>query len=292
MTKPIIWVTTGLGPSRAAYATQEEYEKDFLAGVAQIERERTVRGWPELIYTPDDESDASRERAEACRQHVGLLKRAGVRTYMTIVGTPERHLYLPYTDIPAYAALVFRAEFIDEANRMGKTLGMYNGGSRYGLDPKAERLFYGMWNAKIGAKCLTSWAYQWIGGATARSPFDAFCGEAGNGGGYFYSFPTTDGLLPSIGWEGVREGIDDARYICTLRQSISRARAGANVEARKLADRAEAELNQTLDRLDINQANVNGALAIRTQADSMTGADFDSFRDLCIRNILQLQGIR
>lgn len=289
MNKPIIWITTGLGPNRADYANQEDYEKDFLEGVRLIEQERQRRGWPELVYTPDDESDASRERAEACRQHVELLKRAGVRTYMTMIGAPDRELYLPFTDIPAYAALIFRAEFIGEAKRLNKTLGMYNGGGHYGLNPKIDRLWYGMWNAKIGAKCLTSWTYQWIGGPASKGPFDAFCGMPGNGAGYFYSFPTTDGLLPSIGWEGVREGIDDQKYFYTLQQRIARARESGNAKAKELADKAETEVNRTLDSLDINQANVVNAEAIRTQSNAMAGADLDRFRRLCIRHILRLR---
>jgi hypothetical protein len=290
MKKPIIWITTGLGPDRRAYASQAEYEKDFLEGVKRIEQERRKRGWPELIYTPDDESDASHERAEACRQHTELLKRAGVRTYMTIVGTPERQLYLPHTDIPAYAALIFRAEFIDEARRLGKTLGMYNGGGHYGLNPKIDRLWYGMWNAKIGAGFLTSWTYQWIGGPASRGPFDAFCGMPGNGAGYFYSFPTTDGLLPSIGWEGVREGIDDQKYHYTLQRWIARARKSGNARSKELADQAETDIRAMLEPLDINRANVVNAEAIRTQSNAMTGADLDRFREGCIRHILTLQG--
>ena len=82
---------------------------------------------------------------------------------------------------------------------MKKVMGSYNGGGRYGLDPKLDRFWYGLWNARVGCKVLTSWTYQWPGGSAARSPFDAFCGMSGNGSGYYYSFPTTDGLLPSIG---------------------------------------------------------------------------------------------
>lgn len=289
MTRPMVWYMAGLGPDRGSYDTQEAYEKDYLEVIRLIEEERKKRGWPEFIYSPDDESDASPERAEACKTKLELLKRAGVRTYLTVIGNPERQVYLPFTDVPTYATTVFRGEFIEEAQKAGKTLAAYNGGSRFGTDPKTERLWYGLWNARVGAKLLTSWAYQWDTEASARSPFDAFCDTSDHAPGYYYSYPTTDGLLPTVAWEGVREGIDDAKYIHTLRQCIARAEASGSAEAKRDAQEAEADLQAALDRVDINQENKYWGVAIRTQADSMTGADFDRHRRRWIRHIMRLR---
>ena len=290
MTHPIIWLVASLQPPRSPdFEDPKEFVRQWLKVIRLVEQERKRRGWPEFIYTPADESDASAERAEGCRRGVEGLKNVGVQTYMTIIGSEHRHRYLPFTDFPAYAGLIFRAEFIDEAKRMGKTLASYNGAARYGLDPKSDRYWYGLWNAKVGCKVLTSWTYQWLSGAKARSPYDAFCGLAGNGAGYYYSYPTTDGLLPSIGWEGVREGIDDARYIHTLRQWVERAQRSGSDTAKQLAQGALRDLDEVLDSLDINQANDTSAVAMRTQADSMAGAEFERCRRLWASHILRLQ---
>ena len=290
MTRPIIWYMPSLTPPRYPdFENPADFYREWSQVIRLVEAERKRRNWPEFIYSPNDESDASAQRAEECRGAVQCLKGVPVRSYMTVVGTEHRHRYLPFTDMPAYSALIFRAEFIAEAGRTGKTLASYNGAGRYGLDPKSDRFWYGLWNAKVGCKALTSWTYQWPGGPAARSPYDAFCGMTGNGAGYYYAFPTTDGLLPSIGWEGVREGIDDARYVHTLRQWISRARTSGDAAAGRLADKAETALAAVLDGLNINQGNDPGALAIRTQADSLPGAEFDRCRQRWVSHILRLQ---
>jgi len=57
-----------------------------------------------------------------------------------------------------------------------------------------------------------------------------------------FVYPTADGLLDTIQWEGYREGIDDLRYLGTLRQAIHDAtaaggdRAGTAQEAQRFLD--------------------------------------------------------
>jgi len=51
-----------------------------------------------------------------------------------------------------------------------------------------------------------------------------------------YVYPTKDELIPSIGWEGVREGIDDYRYLTTLKQLADKAKAAGKANLAKGAD--------------------------------------------------------
>ena len=58
------------------------------------------------------------------------------------------------------------------------------------------------------------------------------------------AYPTVDGVIDTLQWEGYREGVDDTRYLATLLDAIDKA---GPVRA-KDADAAR----QWLDTLDIN----------------------------------------
>ena len=60
-----------------------------------------------------------------------------------------------------------------------------------------------------------------------------------------FVYPTADGLIDTIQWEGYREGIDDLRYLGTLRAAIADAKTKGGKRA-GLAAEAET-LCQTLD---------------------------------------------
>jgi len=57
-------------------------------------------------------------------------------------------------------------------------------------------------------------------------------------------YPTTDDLIPSIGWEAVREGIDDYRYLTTLKRLADKARAAGKSELAAGADQIFADVKK------------------------------------------------
>jgi len=62
-----------------------------------------------------------------------------------------------------------------------------------------------------------------------------------------YVYPTPDELIPSIGWEAVREGIDDYRYLRTLQKTVETARAaGAKEETLRPAVALLEEVNRRI----------------------------------------------
>ncbi|GEM_PF-2373634 len=65
-------------------------------------------------------------------------------------------------------------------------------------------------------------------------------------------YPTTNGIIDTIAYEGLREAADDVKYATTLRLAAQKARANGNAE---LADQAEEYL-RTLDttHADLDQA--------------------------------------
>ena len=68
------------------------------------------------------------------------------------------------------------------------------------------------------------------------------------------AYPTMNGVIDTIVWEGFREGIDDVRYLTTLTKAIE----GAKESERKIAIEAEKYLEQ----MDVYKADL-GAVRLR-----------------------------
>ena len=66
------------------------------------------------------------------------------------------------------------------------------------------------------------------------------------------AYPTADGVIDTIQWEGFREGIDDVRYVTTLKSAIAEAKQkGAKMDMIEKAEKFLRELNpdENLDRI-------------------------------------------
>jgi len=53
---------------------------------------------------------------------------------------------------------------------------------------------------------------------------------------HVFAYPTADGVVDTVQWEGFREGVDDVRYIATLAQTVQRARK--DTKRRQIAEQA------------------------------------------------------
>ena len=61
---------------------------------------------------------------------------------------------------------------------------------------------------------------------------------------HMLAYPTVDGVVDTLQWEGVREAVDDVRYAGTLRQAIAAAHDSGSRDAIALAQAAQAWLEQ------------------------------------------------
>ncbi len=66
--------------------------------------------------------------------------------------------------------------------------------------------------------------------------------------GHNFVYPTVDGVIDTIQWEGYREGIDDLRYLGTLRKAVADAERGPSERAHRDA----AEARRFLERIDVS----------------------------------------
>ena len=102
-------------------------------------------------------------------------------------------------------------------------------------EPLTYRRNYGLALWKAGYSGAMNYAYQHGFGRYMWNDFDA---NRHNYRDHVMAYPTSDGVVDTLQWEGFREGVDDVRYLSTLlatietaKNSPSRAERAAEVEA-------------------------------------------------------------
>jgi hypothetical protein len=127
------------------------------------------------------------------------------------------------------------------------------------VNPVVYRSHYGLLLWQTGYDGAMNYAYQVNYGGHIWNDFDV--PKIRN---QVYAYPTIDGVVDTIEWEGQRAGIDDVRYLMTL---IKYAK-----DAKPTKPRLAAEAQAWLDKLDIND-------------------DLDSIRDQITDWIMKLKTI-
>jgi hypothetical protein len=125
--------------------------------------------------------------------------------------------------------------------------------------PETYRRNYGLLLWQKGYDGTMDWAYQ-SGFGNIWNDFDNpdYRDEV-------FAYPTTDGVIDTIQWEGFREGVNDIRYLSTLLDTINKAKSsGKDVSA---AENWLASLKQI----------------------DLTAINLDSVREEIIKYILALQ---
>ena len=122
---------------------------------------------------------------------------------------------------------------------------------------------------------LLLWKYEYDGAATNAyqhtfgatwNDFDHKTYRA-----HTIAYPTADGVIDTIAWEGYREGVDDVRYVTTLEKAIEAARKSRDPTRKLGADTAADFLHR-----------------LKTETDIETG-DLDTIRQQVINRILGLK---
>jgi len=108
--------------------------------------------------------------------------------------------------------------------------------------PYTHRYHAGLWLVRSGMDGFHTYAYQ-HGAGPGKSmgriwdDFDDHVYRA-----IAFAYPTVDGVIDTLQWEGLREGVDDVRYVTTLRKAIADAIDSNDAERVALAKRASAWL--------------------------------------------------
>lgn len=111
--------------------------------------------------------------------------------------------------------------------------------------PEVYRLNYGVSAWRAGFDGVMSYAYQHSMGSIWND-FDNPRFKD-----HVFAYPTIDGVIDTIAWEGFREGVDDVRYISTLIEMAGSDESGrANAVIQKI--RAEA-LSPEIVRMEVEE---------------------------------------
>ncbi|MFA5128332.1 MAG: LamG-like jellyroll fold domain-containing protein [Patescibacteria group bacterium] len=84
--------------------------------------------------------------------------------------------------------------------------------------PEKYRRNYGLMLWQAGYDGAADWAYQAYHG-NIWDDFDYVTRKDGA-----FTYPTTDGVIDTVQWEGFREGVDDVKYLTTLNNLIAQAK--------------------------------------------------------------------
>ena len=112
-----------------------------------------------------------------------------------------------------------------------------------------------------------NFAYMWLPHSILC--WNDYAGPVGGYRAYNMVYPTDDGVIDTVQWEGYREGIDDIRYATILMQAIAKAKSSNESTRQTLA----AEEEKYIEVADL------------------TG-DLDAVRGQIIDYILKLKGYR
>ncbi len=219
----------------------EEWGEQYKAFWTAMQAEHARRGWPEVIVQPVDEpgwqDQAAKDRNVRCLK---LLKEIpGMRTeqdgprdayFETIAG--------PWSDVWNYNGGIGERETVAAAQAEGRIVTIYNCDVE-SYRPEVDRYTAGWFQLAADINGCYNWAYMSWGG----SPYND--NDHANGTWMHVYPPLGDEVGgPSTGWIGAREGVDDYRYVHTLREAIARAEASDNAAAKAAAEQARAELER------------------------------------------------
>jgi hypothetical protein len=316
--EPITWIwhndivafcqTLG-APGSAAFSTA------YRQAVVTIEDHAKQAGWRPINHCPVDEPfDDAKQLALAMRLLPILRSIPGVRTEANGMNghwdqfSDEAYRLLDV--LALHDGPVLRRGQIDlnawwaflrKAQRDGKRIEFYNlDVTTWHPEPTRYMTGFGLW--KSGAHGAYEWAYMWAvneddPGAVYSQPKPVL-----------FRYPKAPGESggPTTGYEGIREGIDDYRYLLTLSQLADRARkAGKGA----LADQVWAPVQARLDAASFNnclgkasQGDWTGKCEIRPDGTRIVRGDFkidngwgfgdyDALRAMIAAGIERLQGV-
>jgi len=147
-------------------------------------------------------------------------------------------------------------------------------------------MYHGIWTAKLQMAGAMDWTY-WSAVIDRAQPFNDLVGHRNNM--TCWVFPGADGPLPSIGWEAMREGIEDEKYIFTLTARIQQAETSGDENLEGLAEDARRYLAGIYAKVDTSPRTSNKVFPISRAAGKLKAEFFDQFRGEIARYLKGLQ---
>jgi hypothetical protein len=231
-------------------------ETTYVEVVQMVMEKAEEKGWPEIYFFPVDEPFGHPEKEAEFYWLAPLIKQVpGALVLVSLDGAetlpPEAD---SFTDVRFYSGwsadgwlpLHPFEEIAADAAASGDRLAFYYNTRNVGGRPEFSRVTFGLyaWNSPFLDQGV--WIYQ----SFHEDPYDDTDRRNGD---LAYAYPDPERnyapTIPTLRWEGVREGIDDLRYLYTLEQAMETAqgdpaKAEAVAAAQALLDSLRADLDR------------------------------------------------
>jgi hypothetical protein len=250
-----------------------DYDALYIEATRQLEAVSARADTPKLLYYPVDEIGDDAARGRRANHECALVARvAGATSYVTVNNYESGERWGDTFDIWC-GNVEYTPEQEENLLARGKRYMRY--GSAYLNDARKARNSCGFGFYRRPAEAMFYWHYQAING----DPFNDLDGDARD---WCAVYPGDDGdLIPTIDWEALREGVDDLKYIATLKHYA--ALAAQSPEGQATARKALATLEDVLGHDDsVNQYSFR---------DDLTNDDFHALRRTLADAIIELLAV-
>lgn len=226
-----------------------EYDSVYVRFYKGLAKEAKLKGWPVMYIQPFDEPGWHSQQERDDNLHLlKVLHAAGIPTeedgpgdnyFVNIAG--------PYANLWNYNAALSSAGDVRHAQAENRKVTLYNYDVSGWLS-ECGRWACGLFNWKFGLNGTFNWIY--FGGRG-----DLYNDLDGNFGDWMHYYPKTDNQPGgvSIGFEGIRQGINDRYYLELCQQIIQKAKAKGG-SAKQAAEATEKMLDELRASLSDNLA--------------------------------------
>jgi hypothetical protein len=245
--EPMVWLMGADIPrycEKISPLDSPEFAQAYRSVIQQIINHGRNRGWPEIIFQPVDEPFEHADRFPRAKRLLEILKSIpGLRTENDGMNGRRENFDDDFYRLSDCLALhdgptlrrgrldmdkwwAFHAKAIAD----GKRIWFYNIDlTAWHPEPVRFMTGFGPWKSK--AHGALEWAYMFPvkesdPAAVYRQPK-----------ALLYRFPEAPGESggPTIAYEAVREGVDDFRYLLTLKQMVAEAQKSGRNDVRRIA---------------------------------------------------------
>ncbi|MFP4250569.1 MAG: hypothetical protein ACLFU7_13000, partial [Armatimonadota bacterium] len=256
-----------------------EFERVYKQIVRHFVEVGQREGWGELVWHAVDEPNRKyEERIAAAYEELSWFKDLGLSTFTTVNDPVVAEEQLdPVLDARCYYAMYVgssaaaQAQIAAEVADSGDRLWLYGTGCYIGMDGTTmpNRFLAGYMLRKTEAEGIWCWTLQRAKG-DIHNDFDGDENRESKEACTTYVSEDGSEMVPTLQWEGHREGVDDFRYVYTLE--------------RLAAERGERG-QEALAKLDALLAEVPWGL----RPGDFTAADSDELRGEIASLIRELQ---
>jgi hypothetical protein len=272
LTGPIPYNNSFEGLLKRAFP-KGDFDNLYVELIRELEKVSSDPTAIKLLYYPVDEIGNADERGHKAHDLCALIAKVpGATSYITVNNYKAGEKWGDTFDIWC-GNIDYTLEQEQRLLARGKRYFRY--GSAYLNDCRKARNSCGFGFYRRPAEAMYYWHYQ----ALTGNPFDDFDGDARD---WCAVYPGADGtLIPTMDWESLREGVDDLRYIATLKQLAARAEKG-NETQKQAAAKARAELAAVLAS-DVETNTKQSAFA-----ENLSHDDYNNLRRRLANRIVEL----